>query len=86
MDRQVESELKDHDSEDRVFAIVAAVAEKSGVDPLELPPLYEAVDPDRLDHIFATMDSDVEHSTLFTYAGYDVTITAAGDVAVSLIE
>lgn len=86
MDGQVESELKDRNSEDRVRAIVEAVAEKSGVDPLELPPLYEAVDSDCLDHIFAAMDSDVQRSALFTYAGYDVTITAAGNVAVSPIE
>lgn len=63
-----------------------AVAERSGTSPFELPPLYDAIDPDHLDRLATARDSDVQGSALFTYAGYDMTVTASGDVTVSPIE
>ena len=55
--------------------VVGAVASASNVDPLECPPLYEAVNPSALDSLFtgATTSSG---RLRFEYAGYDVTVSA----------
>ena len=37
-------------------AIINAVAEAAGVDPLELPPLYESIDTDALDNLFGDLN------------------------------
>lgn len=60
--------------------VLEAVAVTSGVDPLELPPLYDVVDPDKLDALVASM-SDGEIT--FTYAGYEVTVDGGNGVEVS---
>jgi hypothetical protein len=52
-------------------AVLAAVAEREGVDETELEtPLYEAIDPDALDDLFR----DGRGHVSFQYAGYVVTI------------
>lgn len=35
-------------------AIVTAIAETEGVDPLEMDPLYDVLDPDALDGLFGS--------------------------------
>lgn len=60
-------------------AVVAAVAEREGVDPVELPRLFEAVDPDALDAIFA---DGRPGRVSFQYAGYDVTVCGSDQVTV----
>ncbi len=57
--------------------IVEAVAESAGVDPLELPPLYETIDPEAIDALVA--DSEAGQSSSpdvieFAYADYAVTV------------
>lgn len=65
-------------------AVVEAVAEAEGVSPLALErPLYEVVDPDALDALFADSDGTVA-DLRFTYHGY--TIEIAGDGGISLVE
>lgn len=56
--------------------VVADVAARADVDPAELPPLFDAVDPDGLETIFApTLSGDSRVGTVtFPYAGYDVTV------------
>lgn len=59
--------------------VVEHVAEHTGVDPLELDPLYNAIDPDALDQLFRRSGTEVGVCTLeFSYAGYLVTV-AVGD-------
>ena len=53
------------------LAVVDAVAACENVDPVDLPPLYEAVDTDALNAVFRSL-TDGEIS--FSYAGYDVTL------------
>ncbi|SFR59804.1 HalOD1 output domain-containing protein [Halogeometricum limi] len=54
-------------------AIVDAVSAASGISPLELPPLYDAIDPDAVDALFAGRGAN---GTLqFRYADYVVTLT-----------
>lgn len=70
-------------------AVVTAVAEASGravtagdgADALD--PLYDAIDPDALDTLFAT-DADGAGATAveFVYEGYEVTVEATDIVTV----
>lgn len=53
------------------LAVVRAVAEGEGVDPLDLPPLYESMNAPELDALFEG-DSPVQFE--FEYEGYEVTI------------
>jgi hypothetical protein len=62
-------------------AVVTAVAEEAGVDPITIDPLYEVVDPDALDTIVASrsyLHGSPNASTEFTYHGYRVLIKANG--------
>ncbi|MFA9418413.1 HalOD1 output domain-containing protein [Natrinema sp. HArc-T2] len=61
-------------------AIIAAIAEESGCDPIELEPLYEYIDPDALNTIFnSRSEADTDHTETyleFTYNAYRVAVTA----------
>ncbi|WP_049889298.1 HalOD1 output domain-containing protein [Natronolimnohabitans innermongolicus] len=65
--------------------VVTAVASLSGVGPLELEPLYEAVDPDALDalvrHTHRVEDTGT-HELWFSYEGYDVGVRSDGRVEI----
>lgn len=59
-------------------AVVRVVAALTDTSPLELDPLYYAVDPDHLDGIFGrTTDGTVRAESSFTFAfnGCEVTLT-----------
>lgn len=61
--------------------LVHAVAEQTNTDPLELPPLYESIDPEAIDALFTTLeDGYIE----FQYAGQVVRYD--GDGAVHLTD
>ncbi|GAB3423567.1 hypothetical protein GCM10027435_29710 [Haloparvum alkalitolerans] len=60
--------------------VTRRVAEETDTDVLELPPLFDAVDPDGLNDTVATMEAG---EVTFAYAGRTVTVTADGDVRVS---
>lgn len=59
--------------------VVEAVAETTGTDPLELPPLYDAIDPDALDVLVA--DGGQSHVE-FAYDGHEIAVHEDGAVAV----
>lgn len=61
---------------DASMAVVQQVAERASVDATALPPLYESIDPDALDAIFASTTAGTSRSgrVEFTYAGYRVTV------------
>lgn len=64
-------------------AVVHRVAKHKRVDPLELTPLYDAIDPDALDLLVRSSDGDGSELTIeFTYAGHDVTVTGGGAIQV----
>jgi len=53
-------------------AVLQAVAQAHGLDPIELDePLYEAIDPDALDHLVESSD---EVTVTFRYCGCVVTV------------
>lgn len=63
--------------------VVSAVAEREGVEPAELrPPLFEVVDPDALDAMFARSDAE-NVAVEFTYLGYEVVVSQSGGVRLS---
>ncbi|RQG92250.1 HalOD1 output domain-containing protein [Natrarchaeobius chitinivorans] len=82
--------------EDRVsLAIVDAVAERRDVDPVDLPPLYEWIEPDALNGLFDPATRGGCNCRLeFTYAGCTVvversptlSIVVDGEETVSVLE
>ena len=59
--------------------VVDAVADHDGVSPLDIsPPLFDAIDPDALDRLFA--DGRTGVTVAFSYAGYRVTVRDGGRV------
>ena len=69
-----------------VVAVVSAIADAAGTDPLELPPLSNAIDPEALnDLVDFERDSGLE-SISFEYVGYDVVVSGDGDVQVAQSE
>lgn len=59
--------------------VIQAVAVYSNTEPLELPPLGDAIDLDALDAAIGTMeDGQID----FRYAGYAVTVHSDGTVDV----
>lgn len=56
------------------LAVVERIARREGVDPLDLPPLYSAIDPDILE---AVVDQESAGGKItFGYCGYEVTVDA----------
>lgn len=60
-------------------AIVLEIAERTDVNPVDLPPLYERVDPEALDSLVQGPGS--VHVT-FEYTGYEVTVSETGCIAI----
>jgi hypothetical protein len=62
-------------------SIVLSLADVKGVDPLELPPLYDAVDTDALEQLFSRDDDSLELT--FFVADCEVTVGGCEDVTVT---
>ena len=70
-------------------AVISAVAHVRECDPLDLPPLFQTIDPDALDSVFAPMNGrsrQNEASIEFEYANYTVTVNCHGTVELHLAE
>lgn len=59
-------------------AVVTAVAEAKGVDPMDLTPLGTVIDSDALEAL-VTPPTTLDH-VAFHYSGYDVTVSPDGRV------
>lgn len=64
---------------DLTVRIVGAVAEAVDTDPVELPPLYQVVDPEAIETVLVTAD---DACVQFEYAGQAVEIRSDGTVTV----
>lgn len=66
-------------------AVVSAVADAKGVDPLELDPLYDVVDADALDAIFGPTEGEAARAATLTFrmAGCRVVVRGTGEVSVT---
>lgn len=60
--------------------VVDAISKATGVDPLSLPPLHGAVDPEALD---AIVESTSDASVSFDYESLRIEVNGDGDIAVS---
>lgn len=63
-------------------AVVEATAEANGTDPLEMEPLYTAVDPDALESLVGGPPDGVNAMVAFDYEGCRVTIHRGGRIEV----
>lgn len=66
--------------------VVYAVAAETDADPLRMDPLYDVIDPESLDELFASTKRAPPRATgsvTFRYAGCTVTVHAGGDVDVT---
>jgi hypothetical protein len=57
--------------------LVQEVAAYTDTDPLELPPLYDTIDPEGIDACVAQMDGV---SVSFEFAGVPVTVESDGEI------
>ena len=69
------------DSELASTNVVLSIAALKRVSPTELPPLAGSIDPDALDQLFAG-SSRVDGLISFEYAGYEVTVSARGELEI----
>lgn len=62
--------------------VVLAIADLDDIDPTEMAPLYESVDPELLE---ALLDDErrVSGDVMFTHCGYRVTVDACGEILVT---
>lgn len=60
--------------------VVRAVARETGTDPLELPRLFDTIDPDALDALVREMAAG---EVQFRYAGHEVTVDSHETVTVA---
>ena len=60
-------------------AIVLEIAERIEVNPVDLPLLYERVDPEALDSLVQGPGSV---HVMFEYAGYEVTVSETGCITI----
>ncbi|WP_225335707.1 HalOD1 output domain-containing protein [Halomicrobium urmianum] len=68
------------DTTDLCSEIVTRIAERTGADPLEMDPLYDAVDVDAIE---AIVGSGEEVSVSFDYHGHTVVVEGDGSVTVT---
>ncbi|WP_254863964.1 HalOD1 output domain-containing protein [Halovivax gelatinilyticus] len=65
--------------------VVMTVAEAKGVDPLELDPLYDVIDPDALNSLFqpSVGSPPAPMDLRFSMAGCEVVVRGDGEVLVT---
>jgi hypothetical protein len=60
--------------------VVEAMASHTDADPVELPRLYESLDPDALE---ATVKTLADGEVSFQYAGHTVTVDSGGAIKIT---
>lgn len=71
------------EGQDVIYSISMDIAEKTGLDVCELPPLNETIDAEALDAFLRNSnspDTHPERSVEFPYCGYRVTVDSTGQV------
>ncbi|WP_306053037.1 HalOD1 output domain-containing protein [Natronococcus wangiae] len=66
-------------------AIITAVSALADVPAGELPPLYDYVDPDALNALFAASDDGSDLRLSFSYLEYDVTVHQEGETVITVV-
>ncbi|ELY42818.1 HalOD1 output domain-containing protein [Natronorubrum tibetense] len=68
------------------LSIIERVATLEETDPITLPPLYDAIDPEALDSVVdssTASDSRSPATVRFSYCGYDVLVRRDGEITIS---
>ncbi|NIC00996.1 HalOD1 output domain-containing protein [Halobacterium sp. R2-5] len=60
--------------------IIDTIAAKRDIDAIELPLLYDVIDPDSLNRLIGSMD---DGAVSFTYAGYEIVVTSDGAITLA---
>ena len=67
--------------------VLIAVADAKECTPDDLEPLYNVINPEALDELFAPQADGTtrsQGSVSFQYAGYQVTVSSEGDVSLEI--
>ena len=80
----VDAEYGGESDQSPAEVIIDAVATAAGVDPLDLPPLYEFVETDALDDLFARHHGETDANTLLSFQveTWNVFVRADGRIRV----
>ena len=73
------------ESESLVETVLTAVAEQEDTSPTALEPLYDVIDPDALNRLFAPTNGGEARTlgrVVFSYCGYEVTVSSDSSVCV----
>ncbi len=64
--------------------VVTAVAAATGIDPLDLPPIYDYVATDALDSLLTASSTTSGHTVgvSFSYAGLEITVDDDGGIEI----
>lgn len=62
-------------------AVILALIRVADVDPLEIPPLGESLNPIALDSLFE--DDSFTGNMTFQYEAYEITVTSDGDITIA---
>ena len=66
------------------MAVIATLADVLDTDPVELDPLYSAVDPDELDGLVRVHDlTEGDSHVSFTHEGYAITVHSYGVISIT---
>ncbi|SDQ51121.1 HalOD1 output domain-containing protein [Natronobacterium texcoconense] len=78
--RRTETMWEQNAEDTPVYTVVSAVADATGEDPCELPPLAREIDPDALNALFTSNSVTEETTVQFQYSGYTVAVRGNGEV------
>lgn len=66
-----------------VQVLIEAMADFTGIDWTDLPPLYDYIDPEALEHQFSpTTSTRVDGGVFFHYNGYPVVVHSNGRIEI----
>ncbi|ELY70957.1 HalOD1 output domain-containing protein [Natrinema versiforme] len=91
IDRERKTAFVSHDwagTDSLTTTIVSTVAELSGSDPTDVERLYDRIDPESLEALFAPANSAANRNTgqvSFQLDAYTVTVHATGDIVVARV-
>lgn len=74
----------DPDGQSPAATVIETVADVEDVDPAELPPLADTIDPDMIDQFvtFAGSDTDSPAGLCFTHSGWNVFVRSDGTIII----
>lgn len=88
-DQDVPSHPASDHTEPLSLRVTQAVTDAADISPEELTPLYQSIDPEALDSLFAPTYSETSRSkglVQFIYADHEIIIHSTGDVDVNPID